>query len=51
MFTQVSDTNRAAFFDPRPVHELSRWTLRLDGGVLAIAGGFGLLTDITGLGS
>ena len=30
------------------VHGLSRWTLRLDGGVLVIAGSFGLLADITG---
>lgn len=30
------------------VHALSRWTLRLDGGFLVIAGGAGMLADTIG---
>jgi hypothetical protein len=40
--------NRAAIPDPKPVAGLSRWTLRLDGVFLAIAGSAALLADTTG---
>ncbi len=45
MFAKPNDTSKALILDPKSVHGLSRWTLRLDGGFLAIAGSFGLLAD------
>ena len=40
--------NEAAISDLEPVQVLSRWTLRLDGSFLAIAGSAALLADTTG---
>src|SRR5687768_11659120 len=48
MFAKPNDTSKALILNPKSVHGSSRWTLRLDGGFLAIAGSFGLLADITG---
>ena len=48
MFTKPNGTSKALILDPKSVHGLSRWTLRLDGGSLAVAGSFALLADITG---
>ena len=45
MTAKVIPTHRST---ESSVRGLSRWTLRLDGGFLAIAGSFGLLADITG---
>ena len=48
MFTKLDDTSKALILKPKSVHGLSRWTLRLDGGFLAVVGSFALLVDITG---
>ena len=48
MFAKPNDTSKALILNPKSVYGSSRWTLRLDGGFLAIAGSFGLLADITG---
>src|SRR3712207_4201410 len=45
MTAQVIPTHQST---ESSVHGFSRWTLRLDGGFLAVAGGFGLLADTTG---
>ncbi len=48
MFETHSIKNKAAISDPKPDQGLSRWTLRLDGGFLVIAGSAALLADTTG---
>jgi hypothetical protein len=48
MFAKPNDTSKALILNSKSVHGLSRWTLRLDGGFLAIAGSLGLLADTTG---
>lgn len=48
MFTKLGDRSKAPTLDPKSVNGLSRWTLRLDGGFLAIAGSSALLADTTG---
>ena len=48
MFAKTYDTSKALILNSKSVHGLSGWTLRLDGGFLAIAGSLGLLADTTG---
>jgi hypothetical protein len=48
MFATPSVTPRPTMPDPNPRQGMSRWTLRLDGGFLAIAGSLGLLVDTAG---
>ena len=48
MFAKPNDRSKALILNPKSVHGLSRWTLRLDGGFLVIAGSLALLADIMG---
>ena len=48
MVTTLAHKTKRAISDPNPVRGLSRWTLRLDGAFLVIAGSAALLADTTG---